>query len=211
MVGMVLELWENILLDREERNLGGYARWHASLGARSCVATIKREQKFSPSVFESATVTGSFRPEVDCCVAGNVAATRYFPPIAPISSVYLNKFSRFTIVSLFWRTAEPDLLIDSRVSTKRRNSARFFSSAFPWNLSEPFGSRAVGNYSKDRIESRSMDDFSWSLNRLAPPRGCLPVAYFAECLPARKSTFGALLESSREPQRPVFPYFFEIT
>lgn len=75
-----------------------YAQWYATLEARSCVATIKREQKFSPSDFESAAVTGSFRPEVDCCVAGNVLVARYFPPISPISSVYLNKFYRSSIV-----------------------------------------------------------------------------------------------------------------
>lgn len=86
-----------IFLATEEGIVDGYARWYASLEARSCVATIKREQKFSPSVFESATVTGNFQ-EVDCCIAGNVHAARYFPPIAPISSVYLNKFYRSSIV-----------------------------------------------------------------------------------------------------------------
>lgn len=58
-----------------------------------------------------------------------------------------------------------------------------------------------------RKNSRSTDD----LSRFAPPEGCLRVIHFSERLPARKSTFHALADLSRERQRFVARYFFEIT
>lgn len=59
----------------------------------------------------------------------------------------------------------------------------------------------------DSTKKLAIDD----LSRFAPPEGCLRVIHFSERLPARKSTFHALADLSRERQRFVARYFFEIT